>query len=83
MLFLTYIIVFFVKALHYNFSFGNSLSKLLQNLMKVIELSLTKIITSFTKVLTKLTIENLINLLFSKFELSLSFDNYYRADFNN
>jgi hypothetical protein len=36
------------KALRYNFSFDNSLSKQLLNLMKVIESSLTKIITSFT-----------------------------------
>ncbi len=87
--------------LHYNFSFSNSLSKQLRNLMKVNKSSLTKIITSFPsfhqffnwvvkwvyRVLTKLTIKNLIyllltklsieNLLFSKFELSLSFDNSY------
>jgi len=36
------------KALRYNFSFGNFLSKRLQNLMKVNESSLTKIITSLT-----------------------------------
>ncbi len=36
------------KALHYNFSFGISLSKQLRNLTKVNVSSLTKIITSFT-----------------------------------
>jgi len=39
---------FFCKALHYNFSFGNSLPKWLRNLTKVNKSSLTKIITSFT-----------------------------------
>ncbi len=65
------------KALCYNFSFGNSLSKQLRNLTNVNKSSLTKIKTSFTslceffnqvflqvyQVLTKLTIKNLINLL--------------------
>jgi len=68
------------KALCYNFSFSNSLSKRIRNLMKVIKLSWTKIITSFTgfykffnqvfkqvyQVLTKLAIKNLINLLLTK-----------------
>ncbi len=36
------------KALRYNFSFGNSLSKQLQNSMKVNGSYLTKIIRSFT-----------------------------------
>jgi len=36
------------KALRYNFSFGNSLSKQLQNLTKVNKSCLAKIITSFT-----------------------------------
>ncbi len=36
------------KALRYNFSFGNSLLKQLQNLTIVIEFSLAKVISSFT-----------------------------------
>jgi hypothetical protein len=36
------------KTLHYNFSFANFLLEKLQNLMKVMRLSLTKIIKSFT-----------------------------------
>jgi len=36
------------KAMRYNFSFGNFLPKLLQNLTKVNDLSLLKIITSIT-----------------------------------
>jgi len=36
------------KTLRYNFSFGNFLLEKLQNIMKVMRLSLTKIITSFT-----------------------------------
>jgi len=37
-----------VKALCYNFSFGNSLLKWLQNLAKNVKSSLMKVITSFT-----------------------------------
>ncbi len=71
------------KALGYNFSFGKSLSKQLQNLMKVNKSSLTKItnINLINLILTELTTENLKNLLLSKFELSLGFDNSsYQVD---
>jgi len=66
----------YIKALRYNFYFGNSLKKQLWNLTKVNESRSTKIIRSFTSfckffnqvfwVLTKLTIKNLINLLLTK-----------------
>jgi len=42
------------KALHYNYCFGNSLSKQLRSLTKVIKSSLTKMITSFTSFLIKI-----------------------------
>jgi len=43
-----YYVLLYTKALRYNFSFGNSLSKRLRNLMKVNKLRLAKIITSST-----------------------------------